>query len=536
MARKSPRSPSRSSTRRPPTRHLSTRHLSTHHLAPQPVSRRPTWLLPLVVGLGVTAALLLGTASAQDTSSDGGISTARILVLVVLLALSGLMSGSETALTAVGQWKIRQLREEGRDPTGAFALLERDPTRFITTLLIGNNLVNIAATALVTQLSLDIARTVGVSESLAVAYATGVMTLLVLIFGEITPKSFAVHNAVAMSRVIIRPVYVLSIVLYPVGLFFTYITTSMLRLFGLEPRSNPLITENELRLMLRSAEESGVIEAQEEEMIKGVIDLEETTVREVMTPRVDIEAVSEEATLRDLLQATLEHGHSRFPVYQDTVDNIRGIIYARDLLRHADDFGSLGERQVADLMTAPQYVPETLSILNLLRDMRLRKNHMAVVVDEFGGTAGIVTLEDIIEEITGEIYDETDIEEQEEIVRLEEEHFRILGSAHLEKVASVLKLGIDEDGEYDTLAGFLISRFGYIPEPGESLEEQGFQFTVEEADERRITQVIASPAEGNTVNEPADTGSNAADEASDADKLDKPDKTSDTDVASPRES
>ncbi|MDZ7703499.1 MAG: hemolysin family protein [Trueperaceae bacterium] len=449
----------------------------------------------------VILTVFLSSASAQEAAGDGGVSSARIIVLVVLLALSGLMSGSETALTAVGHWKIRQLREEGRDPTGAFGLLEKDPTRFITTLLIGNNLVNIAATALVTQLSLEIALNVGVSESLALAYATGIMTVLILIFGEITPKSFAVHNAVAMARVVIRPVYVLSVVLYPVGLLFTYITTSMLRLAGLEPRTNPLITENELRLMLRSAEESGVIEAQEQEMIKGVIDLEETTVREVMTPRVDIEAVSEEASLHDLLRATLEHGYSRFPVYQDTVDNIRGIIYARDLLRHADDFGSLGERRVADQMTSTQYVPETLSILNLLRDMRLRKNHMAVVVDEFGGTAGIVTLEDIIEEITGEIYDETDIEEEEEIVRLEPSHFRILGSANLEKVADVLRLGLDEEGEYDTLAGFLISRFGYIPEPGESLEEQGYQFTIEEADERRITQVIASPVDSGDSDE-----------------------------------
>ena len=204
-----------------------------------PSLAKACWLLLL--------SLPLSLAFAQ-ASGEGGISPYKIVLLVVLLILSGLMSGSETALTAVGHWKIRQLREEGKDPTGAFALLERDPTRFITTLLIGNNLVNIAATALVTQITLQLAASLGTSEAAAIAYATGVMTLLVLIFGEITPKSFAVHNAVAMSRVIIKPVYLLSVVLYPVGIFFTFVASSILRLFRLEPASMPLITENELRL------------------------------------------------------------------------------------------------------------------------------------------------------------------------------------------------------------------------------------------------------------------------------------------------
>ncbi|HEX7004837.1 MAG TPA: hemolysin family protein [Trueperaceae bacterium] len=415
----------------------------------------------------------------------------QVLLLVVLLLLSAFMSGSETALTALGEWKIRQIREEGRDPTGVFGLLERDPTRFITTLLIGNNIVNIAATALVTQISIGLSRSLGFSESLAVGYATGVMTLLVLIFGEITPKSIAVHHAVPVSRAVIRPVYLLSIVLYPIGLFFTFVVNGILRLLRLEPTSAALITENELRLMLRSAEESGVIEAQEQEMIRGIIDLEETVVREVMTPRVDVIAIPEGATLRELLQLTTEHRVSRLPVYADTVDNIRGIVYARDLLPYLGRPEELESTTVSDLMTSPHYVPETLSILSLLRDMRIRKNHISVVVDEFGGTAGVVTLEDIIEEITGEIYDETDIEEDEDIVDMGAGHYRILGSAHLEEVAGELKIVFDDDGEYDTLAGFLISEFGYIPRVGESLDYGGVHFTVDEADERRVQRVLA---------------------------------------------
>lgn len=438
------------------------------------------------------------TASAQTASAQNSVSWLQVLSLFVLLGLSGLLSGSETALTAIGEWKIRQLREEGRDPGGVFALLESDRTRFITTLLIGNNVVNIAATALVTQISIGLSRSLGYSESLAVGYATGVMTILVLIFGEITPKSIAVHHAVSFSRLVIRPVYLLSVVLYPVGLFFTFIATSVLRLFRLEPGDNPLLTENELRLMLRSAEESGVIEAQEEAMIKGIIDLEETVVREVMTPRVSIVAVSETASLQNLLDLNRDRHYSRLPVYAETVDNVRGVVYTRDLLSFIGRAEALSETPVSKLMTPAQYVPETLNILALLKDMRTRKNHLAIVVDEFGGTAGLITLEDIIEEITGEIYDETDLEKVEEITPLGNARYRIQASVHLDEVADELALVFDDESDYDTLAGFLISQFGYIPQPGEALDYASVRFTVEEADERRVTSVVASPSEDAT--------------------------------------
>jgi len=441
--------------------------------------------------LFLTSLPLLTIVLAQVQVPAQGVRVSQLLILALLLLFSALMSGSETALTAIGQWKIRQLREDGHDPNGAFALLEREPTRFITTLLIGNNLVNIAATALVTQITLQLSQRAGFSESLAVGYATGIMTLLVLIFGEITPKSIAVHNAASWARLVIGPVYLLSVVLYPIGLFFTWITGSVLRFFGVEPNSGRLMTENELRLMLRNAEESGVIEAQEEAMIKGVIDLEETVVREVMTPRVDVVAVSEEANLEDLLLLTTEHGYSRLPVYRERIDDVRGIVYARDLLPYLGKPQALAETRICDLMKPPQYVPETLSILNLLRDMRIHKNHMAVVVDEFGGTSGIVTLEDIIEEITGEIYDETDAVEEEEIRPLGEGRYRIQGSAHLEEVGSELRIGFGDDGEYDTLAGFLISELGHIPQVGEALDYRGVRFEVQEADERRVIGVLA---------------------------------------------
>jgi putative hemolysin len=359
-------------------------------------------------------------------------------------------------------------------------------------------------------MSIGLSRQVGFSEAAAVGYATAIMTVLVLIFGEITPKSIAVHHPVAFARRVIRPVHALSIVFYPVGRAFAWFTTVVLRAFRLEPSNDPLITENELRMMLRSAEESGVIEATEQEMIKGVIDLEETVVREVMTPRVDVVGISEEATLRDLLAATTLHGYSRLPVYRESLDDVRGVVYARDLLKYLGRSDDLETTRVAELMQPPQYVPETSSVLDLMRDMRLRKNHLAVVVDEFGGTAGLVTLEDIIEEITGEIYDETDEEEELDFEDLADGSVRIRASVHLEEVEDRFRIDLGEEGEgeYDTLAGFLISELGRIPQVGESLAVPGMRFTVEEADERRVTIVRAEFQAPSVDGQPLETNGN----------------------------
>jgi putative hemolysin len=477
----------------------------------QPPSRKPRRSLLITILLLPPIAWATSAALAQsDALAGGGITATQVMFLVVLLVLSGFMSGSETALTALGDWKLRQIREDGKDPHGHFALLERNPTRFITTLLIGNNLVNIAATALVTQMSIGLSRQMGFSEAAAVGYATGVMTVLVLIFGEITPKSIAVHHPVGFARAVIRPVHMMSVVFYPVGRAFAWFTTMVLRAFRLEPSNDPLITENELRMMLRSAEESGVIEASEQEMIKGVIDLEETVVREVMTPRVDVVGISEEATLRDLLTATTQHGYSRLPVYRESLDDVRGVVYARDLLKYLGRSDDLETTRVAELMQPPQYVPETSSVLDLMRDMRLRKNHLAVVVDEFGGTAGLVTLEDIIEEITGEIYDETDEEEELEFEDLADGSVRIRASVHLEEVEERFRIDLGEEGEgeYDTLAGFLISELGRIPQVGESLAVPGMRFTVEEADERRVTIVRAELQPPSFDGQPLETNGN----------------------------
>lgn len=450
------------------------------------------WQFSTYLSLIIILLVSLMSASAQATEATGsGVSISQIILLFVLLAISGFLSGSETSFTAVGQWKIRQLREEGHT---AFGLLEKDATRFITTCLIGSNLANIGATALITTIGISIAAVSSLGENLAVGITTGIMTILVLIFGEITPKALAVHNAEAVARFAIRPVYFLSRILYPIGLTFTWISSKVLRLLRMEPVDSPLITESELQLMLRSAEEFDVIEAQEREMIQGVIDLEETVVREVMTPRVDVIAVEHDTSLLEMKDILEERYFSRIPVYEETPDNIKGIFLARKMLNYLNKTDVLENTTVSDstVMDDPQIVPETVNILEVLRKMRETKNHMAVVVDEYGGTAGIVTFEDLIEEITGEIYDETDLEEDKEIIEIKNNQYRIQGSANLEDVAEELKVLLDdENGDYDTIAGFIIAQLGIIPKIGTKLKHEHIVFTVEEADERRIICVLA---------------------------------------------
>ena len=438
----------------------------------------------------LSLSLLLAPALAQGGEGGTAVSVWEIVILIFLFALSAFFSASETAITTLWPWKVKELAEEENGP---FSLLERDITRFLTTILVGNNLVNIAATALVTDLA---TKTFG---DAGVGIATGVMTFLVLFFGEITPKSLAVHHADRIARVVVKPIYWLSILLYPIGRFFTWASTLILRALGLEPRHEPLVTEDELRLILAGAERSGAIEAVEEDMIQGVLELGETQVKEIMVPRVEIVAVQADASLREFLDLVREHRFSRYPIYEENIDHIIGIALIKDLLDYVDD-GRLDEVRVRSIAHEAYFVPENMPVWNLLRELRKRKMHMAIVVDEFGGTAGLVTLEDIIEEIFGEIYDETD-ELEQDIKELADGAYLIDAQTPLDDVAEALKTEFP-DGEYETLSGFLYDRFGYIPKEGEVTEHGGWRFLIAEGDERKVTLVRAEP-------KPAEEGQNA---------------------------
>ncbi|GJS36282.1 putative DUF21 domain-containing protein, chloroplastic [Tanacetum coccineum] len=391
------------------------------------------------------------------------------LILAGLLGLSAFFSMAETSITTLSPWKVRELAEkEGEN--GVFKLLRTDVTRFLTTILIGTTVVNIGATALFTEAATTVFGEAGVSA------ATGVMTVVVLLLTEITPKSIAVHNATAVARAVVRPVAWLSIVLYPVGRVVTFLSMGMLKILGLKAKSEPSVTEDELKLMLRVAELSGAIEEEEQDMIENVLEIKDTHVKEVMTPLVDVVAVDASATILDFHHLWVTHQYSRVPVFEQRIDNIVGIAYAMDLLDLVKKGDMVETAVVGEIAHKPAYfVPDSMLVWNLLREFRIRKVHMAVVLNEYGGTVGIVTLEDVVEEIVGEIFDENDSKEEIErktgnIVKRADGVFDVDANTSIYQLSEDLEIILPEDHQYETVSGFICEAFGYIPRTGESIK------------------------------------------------------------------
>ncbi|XP_057765497.1 putative DUF21 domain-containing protein At3g13070, chloroplastic [Salvia miltiorrhiza] len=391
------------------------------------------------------------------------------LILAALLGLSAFFSMAETSITTLWPWKVRELAEKESE-NGVFKMLRNDVTRFLTTILIGTTVVNIGATALVTEAATAIFGEAGVSA------ATGVMTVAILLLTEITPKSIAVHNATEVARFVVRPVAWLSLVLYPVGRVVTYLSMGMLKLLGLKGKSEPYVTEDELKLMLRGAELSGAIEEEEQDMIENVLEIKDTHVREVMTPLVDVVAIDDGATLVDFHNQWVDHQYSRVPVFEERIDNIVGMAYAMDLLDYVQKGELLETSKVGDMAHKPAYfVPDSMSVWNLLREFRIRKVHMAVVLNEYGGTVGIVTLEDVVEEIVGEIFDENDSKEEIQkktgyVVMRAEGIYDVDANTSIDQLSEDLNIKMPEGHQYETVSGFVCEAFGYIPRTGETIK------------------------------------------------------------------
>ncbi|KAJ1294656.1 hypothetical protein BS78_01G162100 [Paspalum vaginatum] len=387
------------------------------------------------------------------------------LVLAALLGLSAFFSMAETSITTLWPWKVRELAEKEPE-NGVFKMLRSDVTRFLTTILIGTTVVNIGATAIVTEAATAMFGEAGVSA------ATGVMTVAILLLTEITPKSVAVHNATEVARFVVRPVAWLSLILYPVGRIVTFLSMGMLKILGLKGRSEPYVTEDELKLMLRGAELSGAIAEDEQDMIENVLEIKDTHVREVMTPLVDVVAIDVIATLIDFKNLWETHRYSRVPVFEERIDNIVGIAYAMDMLEYVEEVEKLKEITVKEIAHMPTYfVPDSMSVWNLLREFRIRQVHMAVVLNEYGGTIGIVTLEDVVEEIVGEIFDENDSKEEIQkktgyIVRREDGTFDVDANTSIDYLSEELGIKVPEGHQYETVSGFVCESFGYIPEEG----------------------------------------------------------------------
>lgn len=406
------------------------------------------------------------------------------VIIILGLLGSAFFSGAETALTALSETKARQLIDE--KVRGARALqkywLEK-PNHVLTTILVGNNIVNLFMASYVTVLTHQY-----VGEA-SIAIATGVTTLGILIFGEITPKTFAKVHAEKIAPwalVVLTPLY---LICWRLGLVWllTNISRMVVKALGGEmTRSGPFVTEDDIAYMIVSGKEAGVIEEDEGEMLESVMEFGDTIAREVMIPRTNIHGVPITASFDDVIKVLTEFGHSRLPVYEDSIDNVSGFFHAKDLFPLMPVVPV--EFKLADHLRQAFFVPEAMKINELLKEFQERKTHMAIVVDENGGTAGVISLEDILEELVGEIQDEHDENEEEEptIQKISDTHLVADGGAYIDELADLLDMEFPEDAPYDTVGGFFQHQYGKIPQVGSEFEFEGWQFVVQDADEKRV--------------------------------------------------
>lgn len=403
----------------------------------------------------------------------------QIIILIILLILSAFFSMSETALMALSKIRIRHMVEDKVKGAKLVEKLTEDPNKLLGAILIGNNTVNILASSLATTLFVDL---IGAS---GVGIATAVMTVLVLIFGEITPKSIAKQKSEQVSLKVSKPISVIVKLLNPFIGIFTLISSLFIRLLGGDPKaSEPFITEEELRTMVGVSEEEGVLEDVEKEMIFNVFDFADAQVKDVMVQRVDIVAVDSTATYEEVLDVIKTEQFSRIPVYNQTIDDIVGILNVKDLIIAGQNKEGF---KVSDYMREPCYTFEFKKIKELFKEMKKTRNHLSVVLDEYGGTVGIVTIEDLIEEVFGDIEDEYD-DYNNEIEVVKEDEYIVDGSAKLDDISDLIGVSMESE-EFDSVGGLIIGELGRFPESKEEVSLNNIRFVVEELDKNRIKKV-----------------------------------------------
>lgn len=411
------------------------------------------------------------------------------LILAALLA-SGLLvmlfftALADAALRAINQLRLRSLLDQGvRSAATVDRLLDR-PHRITTTTLIVNTLVLAALAGLVTVIALEAAPPEG-SERALVAGAILLGGIAIIAFVQLIPRSLALRNPEGIAVRLTGLLRTLSAVVGPIAWAAERLANAVLRTFGVrEAPRNPFITEEDLRMFVTAGEQEGVIEEEEREMISGVLRFGDSAAHEVMVPRPDVVAVSTETTPQEALEVALQAGHSRVPIYEESIDAIKGVLYTKDLIVTVI---REPQRPLVEVARPALFVPETKRLAELLRELRAERVHLAVVVDEYGGTAGIVTIEDLLEEIVGEIHDEYDVE-QPDVERVSEAEWIVQGRLALDDVNERLGLALDS-ADYDTLGGYITAQLGRLPEPGDVAQAGSVRMTVLDVERRRIGRV-----------------------------------------------
>ena len=413
----------------------------------------------------------------MDSSTSNSI---QIILLVILLVGSGFFSASETALMSLSRIKMRHMEEDGVKGAKLVSSLVEDSNRLRTSILIGNNIVNIAATSIATSL---FTATLGAQ---GVAMATGVMTVLVLIFGEITPKTISANNPEKASLVVSKPIKFFVIILTPVVWVFNIITKVIFKLFGVDDNGvKPFITEEELKTMVNVSHEEGLLEIEEREIINNVFEFGDMQAKEAMVQRLDIVAIDMEDSYDEIIELFKTEKLSRMPVYEETIDDIIGTLNIKDIIFLSDE--EIENFDIKKYIRDPFFTYEFKKITQLLEEMKKDKSQMAIVVDEYGGTAGLITIEDLVEVIVGDIEDEYD-EEEDEIQVINSNEFLVEGSTKISDVNEVLGIELESE-EFDSIGGYIIGYIKHIPEENEVIEVDGIKFNIESVDKNRIKKI-----------------------------------------------
>ena len=406
-----------------------------------------------------------------------------LVLFFMCLLLSGFFSSSEVAFVSLQKLRLRHLADTEGGAAKQVATMTENPERLLTTILLGNNLVNTAAAALATVIAAS-----ALAEGYAVIVATAGVTVLLLIFGEVFPKTVATRYGERMAMVYAPLMLVLIWVLSPIASIFVWIADKLARLVGAPPARQALVSEDEIRTALSVGAEEGTLVESEAEMLERVFRFGDHRVVEVMTPRPDIRWVEKGTTLPDFLGIYADHPHSRFPVYEDTIDNVVGILWIKDVLM-AQANGTIEQNGVIDKLARPSYfVPESKLIAELFAELQKSRGQAAIVIDEFGGTAGLITMEQLLEEIVGEFGDEL-AKVRKTYETIDENSFQIGGGMRLDDANEKLDLGLPE-GEYETVAGFVLSLLGRIPKEGEQIRYDNLKMVITEMTGVKIEKIL----------------------------------------------
>ncbi|HEX2029879.1 MAG TPA: hemolysin family protein [Actinomycetota bacterium] len=405
---------------------------------------------------------------------------AAVAAVALLIALAGVMAASEVAITRISRIRAYRLQEEGRRGAGSLVRISEDPARYLNVILLLTLLMHLGGTTIATVVAV---RVVG---GLGELVATVSMTVLLFVLAEVTPKTFSVQHTDRVGLRLAPVIVALGRMLGPVAQ--ALITVANVLAPGKGLPEGPFVTEQEIKQMAETAAEEEEIEEEEKELIHSIFEFGDTVVREVMVPRPDIAAVDVLEPLDRVAAMVIEHGYSRIPVFKDSLDEIVGVVYAKDVLRSLRTSKNGRDRKTKDIARKPYFVPESKKVADLLRDMQRERLHLAIVVDEYGSVAGLVTLEDLIEEIVGEIEDEFDRAEPN-VKPVGDDRYRLNAKVSVDDVNDLLEVKLP-DTEWDTVGGLMLGILGRVPRQGEAVEFGDLRFTAERVQGRRISQVL----------------------------------------------